>query len=112
MSKRFVHGNPPPRALELFEPKPNVLYSLDTTAVLAGVARRSILIYCRAGLVRPVVQPPYGVMEFTEETIYTLRRIEYLRTIEGLDVAWIKVLFDLLDEVEHLRAEVRFLRSH
>ena len=54
-------------ALDLFQPQPNVLYSLDTTAHLAGVPRRSILIYCRAGLVRPVVQPPYGVMEFTEE---------------------------------------------
>jgi DNA-binding transcriptional MerR regulator len=87
------------------------LYGLDATAVLAGVPRRSIVIYCRAGLVRPVVQPPYGVIEFTEEAIYTLRRIEHLRTVQGLDLAWIKVLFDLLDEVERLRAEVRFLRN-
>ena len=33
MSKRFVHDSPPPRAMELFEPKPNVLYSLDATAI-------------------------------------------------------------------------------
>ena len=112
MSKRFVPDSPPPLALELFQPKPNVLYSLDATAHLAGVPRRSILIYCRAGLVRPVVQPPYGVMEFTEEAIYTLRRIEYLRTVHGLDLAWIKTMFDLLDEVERLRAELRFLRNH
>jgi DNA-binding transcriptional MerR regulator len=111
MSKRFVPNSPPPLAMELFQPKPNVLYSLDATARLAGVPRRSILIYCRAGLVRPVVQPPYGVMEFTEEAIYTLRRIEHLRTVHGLDLAWIKILFDLLDEVERLRAEVRFLRN-
>jgi DNA-binding transcriptional MerR regulator len=111
MSKRFVPDSSPPGALELFEPKPNVLYSLDATAVLAGVPRRSIVIYCRAGLVRSVVQPPYGVMEFTEEAIYTLRRIEHLRTVHGLDIAWIKVLFDLIDEVERLRAELRFLRN-
>jgi DNA-binding transcriptional MerR regulator len=111
MSKRFVPDSPPPQSLKLFEPKPNVLYGLDATAVLAGVPRRSILIYCRAGLVRPVVQPPYGVMEFTEEAIYTLRRIEHLRTVHGLDLAWIKVIFDLLDEVERLRAELRFLRN-
>jgi DNA-binding transcriptional MerR regulator len=112
MRKRFVPDNPPPLAIELFQPKPNVLYSLDATAHLAGVSRRSILIYCRAGLVQPVVQPPYGVLEFTEEAIYVLRRIEHLRTVEGLDIAWIKTLFDLLDEVERLRAELRFLRSH
>jgi DNA-binding transcriptional MerR regulator len=111
MRRRSAPDNPPPLAIELFQPKPNVLYSLDATARLAGVPRRSILIYCRAGLVQPVVQPPYGVLEFTEETIYTLRRIEYLRTVHGLDMAWIKTLFDLLDEVERLRAELRFLRN-
>jgi DNA-binding transcriptional MerR regulator len=111
MRKRFVPDSPPSLAMELFQPKPNVLYSLDATAHLAGVPRRSILIYCRAGLVRPVVQPPYGVMEFTEEAIYIMRRIEHLRTVHGLDLAWIKTMFDLLDEVERLRAELRFLRS-
>jgi DNA-binding transcriptional MerR regulator len=111
MSKQFVSDDPQSLALELFQPKPNVLYSLDATAHLAGIPRRSILIYCRAGLVRPVVQPPYGVMEFTEEAIYTLRRIEHLRTAHGLDLVWIRTMFDLLDEVERLRAELRFLRN-
>jgi DNA-binding transcriptional MerR regulator len=111
MSRQFVPDSPPPLAMELFQPQPNVLYSLDATADLAGIPRRSILIYCRAGLVRPVVQPPYGVMEFTEEAIYTLRRIEYLRTVHGLDLAWLKTMFDLLEEVERLHAELRFLRD-
>lgn len=101
----------PNLSIEVFQPKPDVFYSLDATAHLAGVSRRTILIYCRAGLVRPIVQPPYGVMEFTEEAIYTVRRIEYLRTLHGLDLAWLKALFDLLAEVERLRAEVRFLRN-
>jgi DNA-binding transcriptional MerR regulator len=112
MSKRFDPDDPSPLALELFQPNPNVLYSLDAAAHLAGVPRRSLLIYCRAGLVRPVFQPPYGVMEFTEETIHTVRRIEHLRTVHGLDLAWLKSMFDLLDEVERLRAELRFLRNH
>jgi DNA-binding transcriptional MerR regulator len=111
MSKRSVPDNRPSLAMELFQPKPDVLYSLDATAQLAGVPRRLILIYCRAGLVRPVVQPPYGAMEFTEEAIYTVRRIEHLRTAHGLDLAWIKTLFALLDEVERLHAELRFLRN-
>ena len=112
MKKQKVSDIPACLSIEVFQPKPNVFYSLDATARLAGVSRRSILIYCRAGLVRPVVQPPYGVMEFTEEAIYTLRRIEYLRTVHGLDLAWLKTMFDLLDEVERLRAELRFLRDH
>jgi DNA-binding transcriptional MerR regulator len=112
MSKRFDPDRPSPIALELFQPKPNVLYSLDAAAHLAGVSRRSVLIYCRAGLVRPVFLPPYGVMEFTEESIHTVRRIEHLRAVHGVDLAWLKTMFDLLDEVDRLRAELRFLRNH
>jgi DNA-binding transcriptional MerR regulator len=112
MSKKPVPDIPSPLALELFQPKPNVLYSLDAAAHLAGVSRRSVLIYCRAGLVRPVFLPPYGVMEFTEEAIHTVRRIEHLRAVHGVDLAWLKTVFDLLDEVDRLRAELRFLRNH
>ncbi|MGA7826668.1 MAG: MerR family transcriptional regulator [Geobacteraceae bacterium] len=110
MSKRFDPDCPPLFALELFQPRPNILYSLDAAAHLAGVPRRSILIYCRAGLVRAVLQPPYGVMAFTEETIRTVRRIEHVRTVHGLDLTLLKTMFDLLEEVERLRSELRFLR--
>lgn len=110
MSKRSSPGTPSPLALDVFQPAPDVLYSLDAAAQLAGVSRRAILIYCRAGLVQAVVQPPYGMMRFTEEAIYIVRRIEYLRAVHGVDVALLKTMFALLDEVERLRAEVRFLR--
>jgi len=50
-------------------------------------------------------------MEFTAESIYTVRRIEHLRTVNGLDLDWLKTMFDILDEVERLRAELRFLRN-
>jgi hypothetical protein len=29
-----------------------------------------------------------------------------------VDLAWLKTMFDLLDEVDRLRAELRFLRNH
>jgi hypothetical protein len=51
-------------------------------------------------------------MEFTEEAIRTVRRIEHLRMVHGLDLAVLKGIFDLLSEVEQLRAELRFLRHH
>lgn len=111
MKKRPVSASPGGLALAVYQPQPNLLYSLEATAQLAGVPRRSLLIYCRAGLVQPIVQPPYGMMEFTEEAIYHVRRIEHLRTVHGLTLAWIKTMFALVDEVERLRAEVRFLRN-
>ncbi len=97
--------------LELFQPRPNILYSLDTAAHLAGVPRRTLLRYCRAGLVGPTFQPPYGVMLFSEETIRAVRAIERMRAVDGLDVGVIKTLLGLLGEVERLRTELRFLRS-
>jgi hypothetical protein len=50
-------------------------------------------------------------MAFTEEAILAVRRIEQLRTAHGIDLPCIKTIFDLLDEVERLRAELRFWRD-
>ena len=110
MKKSPAPDRPMCLSVEVFQPKPNIFYNLDVAAHLAGVPRRSILIYCRAGLIRPVDPSPDGMLEFTEETIYAVRRIEHLRAAHGLDLDWLKTMFDLLNEVERLRAEIRFLR--
>jgi hypothetical protein len=34
-----------------------------------------------------------------------------LRTVHGIDLNFLKTMFDLLNEVERLRAELRFLRN-
>ena len=112
MNTRFVPDASAAFALELFQPRPDASYGLDATAQLAGVPRRVVLLYCRAGLVRPVFQPPYGVMEFTEEAIYTVRRIEHLRAVHGFALPDLATLFALLDEMECLRAGLRDPRGH
>ena len=111
MKKQHAPAGSACLALVAFHPQPNALYSLDVAAHLAGVPRRSLLVYCRAGLVQPVLRSPYGVMAFTEEAIHAVRRIDHMRTLHGLDLTWLKTLSDLLDEVERLRAELRFLRN-
>jgi len=45
------------------------------------------------------------------EGIRTLRRIESLRTACGVNLAGLKLILDLMNEVEYLRAEVRFRRG-
>jgi hypothetical protein len=112
MSERHDSGRHAHMPLEIFQPQPDVLYNLETTAHIAGVPRRSVLIYCRAGFVRSIFQPPYGVMAFTEEAIHTIRRIEYVRTRHGMDLALVKTVFELIEEVERLRSELSFLRHH
>lgn len=111
MSNQCDSGQPAVLALELFHPNPNTLYSLDAAAHLAGVSRHSILVYCRVGLVHPVLQPPYGVMAFTGEAIQAVRRIHHVRAAYSVGSAWIKAMCCLLDEVERLRSEVRVLRD-
>jgi hypothetical protein len=113
MSQKNGHHHPAraQHALEPYQPKPNVLYPLEVAAHLAGVPRRSLLVYCRAGLVRTVYQPPYGVMAFTEEAIHSVRRIEMVRLAHAPDLALLKFMFDLIGEVERLNLELRFLRQ-
>ena len=88
-----------------------MLHSLEAAARLAGVPRRSFLVYCRAGLVHPVWQPPYGVMQFTEEAVHTARRIRHFHAARTGDLVWVKSMLDMVNEVESLRAELRFLRK-
>lgn len=93
-------------ALVRFEPNPNVRYGLESAARLAGVSRRLLLIYSRAGIVKPLLRLPCGVLEFSEASVYVVRRIEHLRTFHGLKLVWIKAMLDLFAELELARAEV------
>jgi DNA-binding transcriptional MerR regulator len=108
MNVRFPE---PISALQLFEPSPDVVYSIEQTARLAHVSRRLIAIYARYGLVLPAVDPDTGVWFFNDEAIRTLKRVEQLRNSTGMSMTAAKLVFELIGEVEHLRREVRFLRE-
>lgn len=97
--------------LQIFEPQPGRLYNLDTTAHLTGTPRRSLLVYWKHGLIEPIVDPPYGMLYFTDESIRMIRQIEYLRLIHGINLTGVRMIFDLLGEIERLKGEMRFLRG-
>ena len=99
------------QAIQLFEPDGNTVYTIETAAHIAQVARRSILVYYKHGLVSSVVDPERGGYYFNDEAIRTLRRIEYLRTQCGVSLVGIKMILRLMNEVEGLRAEARFFRQ-
>jgi len=100
----------PISALELFEPAPEITYSIEEAARLAQVPRRLIAVYFRFGLVSPAADPDIGGWYFDDEGIRTLRQIERLRNSLGMNLAAVKVVLELTHEVERLRQEVRFLR--
>ena len=97
--------------IELHDPQPGVLYNLEGVVHLTGVSRRSVLLYCKSGLVRAMEDPEIGALAFDDEAIYTIRRVEYLRTERGINLDGIRMIFDLLREVRRLEHEMRFLRS-
>jgi DNA-binding transcriptional MerR regulator len=101
----------PPRALQPFEPDPRTAYTIEMTAHLVDVPRHTILLYCKHGLVSPVVDPACGGYFFNDEAIRVLRRVEYLRTNCGVNLTGIKMILDLMNKVERLESEVSFLRQ-
>ena len=85
-------------------PDPCAGYSLEVLARITGISTQTIIHYQEHGLIhcRPDRAAP-----FDDETIRSLRRIEHLRTACETNVAGLKLLTSLLDEVEKLRAELR-----
>ena len=89
--------------IPIYEPEPDATYQLDIVAQLTGISSETILRYQEIGLIRP----RQDSREFDEEVIRKLRRIEHLRSTFELDLSVIKLVSDLLDQVESLQNELR-----
>ena len=99
------------RWLQLFEPPPDAVFTIDGTAHLADVSRRAILVYCKHGLISPMRGSADSGYCFDGDAIRALRRINALRAVCGDDLSGIKIILDLMNEVERLHSEVRSLRD-
>jgi DNA-binding transcriptional MerR regulator len=95
-------------ALQVFQPGADTVYTIEVAAQLAQVPRRLIVLYYKHGLVSPIADPAGSGWYFDDEAIRIVRRIEYLRSACGLNLAGIKLVMALMDEVERLRTELRF----
>lgn len=76
-------------------------YSLEILAETTGVSTQLILQYQEHGILRP---------QFDDDTVRALRRIEALRETCEMNLRGLKMLTQLLDEVEQLRQELRARR--
>jgi MerR family transcriptional regulator/heat shock protein HspR len=92
-------------AIQIFEPERDALYTVDNAGQIAHTSRRRILIYYKHGLISPVTDPVREGYYFDGDTIRTLRRIEFLRCDCGVNLTGIKMILQLINEVEHLREE-------
>ncbi len=86
-------------------------YDLDTAAHLADVHPERVRHYCRIGLLGDIVNPDQGEVYLTDHSVYELRRIEYLRQVQGVNLRGIRIILDLLRRTESLRETVRFYQS-
>jgi len=94
----------PSREIQLFEPLPDALYTIETTSHIVDVPRRTILIYCKHHLLSPATGTTDHGYCFNGNAIRTLRRIEALRKVCGDDFAGIRIILDLTKELERLQA--------
>jgi MerR family transcriptional regulator/heat shock protein HspR len=97
-------------ALPLYEPDEEALYSLDIVAQLTGVSTASIIHYQQQGFIRTFSAASETTSGFDDQALRTLRRIEHLRSTCGVNEAGLKLILDLIDEVERLQSALRARR--
>ncbi len=100
------------REIQLFEPPANAVYTIDSAADLAHVPRRTIAVYYKHALVSSTVDPARNGYYFDKKAILTLRRIEDLRTVCRNNLAVVKMILDLTNEVERLNSKMRSLSQN
>lgn len=96
--------------LQLFEPSPDAIYTIEAAARMANVPRHTILVYCKYKLLqRAEGTSPHGYY-FSGDAIRTLRRIEALRSICGENFAGIRIILELTAALEQMRSEIASLK--
>jgi len=90
-------------------PVESPVYSIEMVARITRLAPDRIVFFQRSGLVRPVVTDPE--LRFDDAAVLRLRRLAFFVAEYQVNDAGLRHLVALLDEVERLRAEVRFLRG-
>lgn len=87
------------------------LFNHQETAQLARVATRTLLKYWRYGLIEPRNRGErYGIF-FDEQAIYRIRKAESVRVSMKTNIPAAVAILKLMDQVEDLKAELRFSRK-
>ena len=92
-----------------FHGRDRAVYIISVAAELAGVHPQTLRIYERKGLVEPA-RTGGGSRRYSEADIDRLRKIQEL-TNEGLNLAGVKRVLALQDDVQRLHSELEHLRA-
>jgi DNA-binding transcriptional MerR regulator len=104
-----MNSDPSPETADLpiYSEEPDECYSIEIIAELAGVSPRTVIDYQERGFILPVSRDAGDAALFDAECLRQLRRIEHLRATCELNDAGLKLMLDLLHEVECLREKRR-----
>lgn len=91
----------------LIEPDLDATYSLEVMARLTGASSETILFYHAQGLVPAVKVTAAEEHYFDDEALRAIRRLEHLRTELQLNQPALKLMVNLLTELERLRDAAR-----
>lgn len=101
--------SPPSRDLPVYDEETDTRYSIEVIADLAGVNPQTVLHYQEQGFIRPAARDAGEAAWFDVESLRQLRRIAHLRATCEMNDAGLKLILDLLREIECLREERRQL---
>ena len=101
-------GRPPRRQPRTQVGDERGVYIISVAAELAGVHPQTLRIYERKGLIRPA-RTSGNTRRYSERDIARLRTIQRLTQEEGLNLAGVRMLVEMEDEVERLRSRLAAL---
>jgi DNA-binding transcriptional MerR regulator len=99
--------SPSSRDLPVYDEETDTYYSIEVIADLAGVNPQTVLHYQEQGFILPAARDAGDAALFDVECLRQLRRIGHLRATCEMNDAGLKLILDLLHEIECLREERR-----
>lgn len=86
-------------------------FVISVAAELTGMHAQTLRTYDRLGLVTPM-RTKGGGRRYSRRDITMLRRIQYLSQEEGVNLAGIKTIIELSEQIEELQDELETQRGH
>ncbi|MCC5789310.1 MAG: MerR family transcriptional regulator [Opitutales bacterium] len=96
-----------PSNFPVYGKETDTAYTIDVIAELADIDSKTVLRYQESGFIRPVHTSNKAAPLFDEECLRKLRHIGHLRATCGFNDTGLKLILELLHEVEILRQEQR-----
>ncbi|HYT78369.1 MAG TPA: helix-turn-helix transcriptional regulator [Actinomycetota bacterium] len=90
------------------QPEDRAVYIISVAAELAGVHPQTLRIYERKGLLQPA-RTPGNTRRYSQRDIARLRMIQRLTQEQGLNLAGVKMIVEMEDQLDRMRRRMEAL---